>query len=273
MAVDDRVADFPEQWDYGVSAVKRNVRLAEVLAAGLRAQVMSLGDDNRERVFTTEAEVIKQSGLSRGTVREALRLLESEGTITRKRGVNGGIVGHVPDRHIAQRSLVLLVAAQGITVDQFVSFRLVVEPYAAGCAARDATDEERARLRELASADSGSPSGAAALHRAIIRAAHIEVLNLMWDSFSTLTEMETGIEPLSTDDTSAQQHVHELIINAVLAGHSTKAETLMRKHLEAIRDTLREKDRLDEPLIPRTFWTTPEANRLFIDIGGPGVAD
>jgi GntR family transcriptional regulator, transcriptional repressor for pyruvate dehydrogenase complex len=266
MAVGDDVAKFPDEWDYGVSALNRNVRLAEVLAAGLRAQVMSLDEDGRDRVFTTEAEVIKQSGLSRGTVREALRLLESEGTITRKRGVNGGIVGNLPDRQSAQRSLVLLVAAQGITVDQFLSFRLAVEPYAAGRAAADATDEERAQLRELAAADNASPRGAAALHRAIIVAAHIDVLDLMWDSFSTLTELETGIEPLSTKDTSAQAHVHELIVDAIVAGDSQKAESLMRKHLEAIRDTLGDKARLEEPLIPRSFWTTPEANRLFIDL-------
>jgi hypothetical protein len=64
--------------------------------------------------------------------------------------------------------------------------------------------------------------------------------------------------------------VHELIAEAILARDADKAERYMRKHLEAIRETLRDKDRLDQPLIPRSFWNTPEASRLFIESESSG---
>jgi DNA-binding GntR family transcriptional regulator len=61
------------------------------LAAGLRAEILA-GRFNAENPFPTENELCAAHGVSRFTVREALRRLQNEGLIARRRG--SGTVVH-----------------------------------------------------------------------------------------------------------------------------------------------------------------------------------
>lgn len=61
------------------------------LAAGLRAEILA-GRFNAENPFPTESELCAAHGVSRFTVREALRRLQNEGLIARRRG--SGTVVH-----------------------------------------------------------------------------------------------------------------------------------------------------------------------------------
>ena len=82
--------------DLGVDNLGRPAKVSELLADRLRGQILGQGIKAGE-VFSSEPELIARFGLARGTVREALRLLESEGLITIRRGRSGGIEVREPD--------------------------------------------------------------------------------------------------------------------------------------------------------------------------------
>lgn len=69
-------------------ALPRLPKISEQLADRLRATILGRGMRPGDRL-SSEAELISHYGVARGTVREALRLLESEGIIEIRRGAAG----------------------------------------------------------------------------------------------------------------------------------------------------------------------------------------
>src|ERR1700733_11935074 len=79
------------------------------VADELRAQI--IGNDLAPGTrLPSEAQLIEQFGLSRATVREALRLLEAEGLILVKRGPRGGLTVSRPNPSHISRSMATMVA-------------------------------------------------------------------------------------------------------------------------------------------------------------------
>jgi len=90
-----------------------------------------------------ERELKEMFKTSRGTLREALRVLEQKGLITIKTGVNGGaIVQAVTPQHVSE-SLALLIRYQRIPLRDLAEFREGVEGIVAGLAV------ERARKKDI----------------------------------------------------------------------------------------------------------------------------
>ena len=74
-----------------------------------------------------EAELIRQEGVSRSTVREALRILEHEGLVTTRRGGGGAFVT-TPDARQTARSLAALLSVSQAHLRDLFEFRRLVEP-------------------------------------------------------------------------------------------------------------------------------------------------
>ncbi|GAB3870466.1 FadR/GntR family transcriptional regulator [Dactylosporangium cerinum] len=124
----------------------------QVLADRLRVEIMS-GHLLPGARLPTEPQLCEQSGLSRSTVREALRLLSSQHLIVTTRGVNGGSFVAEPDARTLGESLTdgvgLLLANGVVKGDDFLEVRRMLEVPAAGLAA---ARREAHHLRELEAA-------------------------------------------------------------------------------------------------------------------------
>src|SRR6516165_9810097 len=83
-------------------------RVAETVAAELRSRILS-GD--RDYRLPTQNQLVKEFGVSYPSVREALRILKTEGLVTVRRGSVGGAEVHRPDESAAAYHLGL--ALQG----------------------------------------------------------------------------------------------------------------------------------------------------------------
>lgn len=114
--------------------------LAELVAASLRERVvggeMSDGDE-----LPKLEDLVDEFGVSKPTLREALRILESEGIVTVRRGKYGGAVVHVPRAQNAAYSLGLVLRADGVTLGDVGIALQRLEP---ACAALCAEREDRA---------------------------------------------------------------------------------------------------------------------------------
>ena len=122
------------------------------LADELRADITSGRLQPGERL-PPEPELCVRTGVSRSTVREALRLLSSQHLIVTTRGVTGGsFVAHPDAKQLSEAlstGLTLLTNSAGVGLADLLELRRALEVPAAGLAAARRTD---AHLAEVAAA-------------------------------------------------------------------------------------------------------------------------
>jgi DNA-binding FadR family transcriptional regulator len=70
-------------------------RVAESVAAELRARILGQGGEDYQ--LPTQDQLMAEFGVSHPSIREAIRILETEGLVTVRRGKVGGAQVHRPD--------------------------------------------------------------------------------------------------------------------------------------------------------------------------------
>src|SRR3954465_6709508 len=120
-------------------------KLSTALADSITETILRDGLQPGSRL-PPEREMGEQFGVGRGTLREALRVLEAEGLITVRSGPHGGPVVSKPDALRLARLLILLLISWGTTLRSVYDVRILLEPLAAGRAAESATAEQIAQL-------------------------------------------------------------------------------------------------------------------------------
>lgn len=231
-------------------------KASDVLADRLRGQI--LGNQMQPgEPLRSEATLIAETGFSRGTVREALRLLESDGLIEIRRGPHGGIRVAEPDLSHVTRSLALLLTLSGTTMRAFSEFRQLVEPAAAAAAARTATEEQRGWLLALANAGSprnGSWEPSIEFHEALGVCSNNEIVRLVIAAFGQELTWHVPGEQLSDRDMEETRRAHLSIAQAVAAGDADRAAKAMVRHLQQFERVLAANGRLDQPVLPPERW-------------------
>ena len=195
----------------------------------------------------TEAQLAAEFGVSRPTLREALRLLASSHLIRATQGRNGGIyVIHTPNEGMGSslsESIATMLAAETVSLDQLLEARMFLEVPLAGMAARNVSDD---LVRELEQAIAGAcgqrPTSAAFsstdadFHRAIARASGNELLVALtsW----TLDVLEPSIVEKVGPSVDSNDIVdqHRAILDAIARAHRPSAERAMRAHITYVRE-------------------------------------
>lgn len=88
---------------------------------------------------------------SRGTVREALRVLEQKGLVSIRTGVKGGAVVKEANAEAMSDSIGIMIRHQGVSLHHLAEFRKLMEGYVAREAARTAREKELGQLRAILS--------------------------------------------------------------------------------------------------------------------------
>jgi DNA-binding FadR family transcriptional regulator len=117
--------------------------VAQIQEAILQGKIMPGSRLPAERELT---DIFKAS---RGTLREALRVLEQKGLISIKTGVKGGAVVNTPTTHPVSESLDLLIRYQRVSLRDLAEFREGVEGMVAAMAAKRASKEDLQSLKGL----------------------------------------------------------------------------------------------------------------------------
>ena len=138
---------------------------SEQIAAQLRIWLEQQQLKAGERIGT-EQELADEFGVSRPTMREALRLLSAAHLIRVGRGRAGGIfVARTPSEGMSRNlseSIALMLSAQTISMHELLDARLSLEVPIAGRAAVNADDEVVARLEQaIADAEGHQPGSEA----------------------------------------------------------------------------------------------------------------
>jgi DNA-binding FadR family transcriptional regulator len=119
----------------------RQPRLAEVIAAELREGILT-GTYADGDSLPKQEDLIERFGVSPPSIREALRVLETEGLVTVQRGNVGGAVVHAPRAGKVAYMLGLVLEHQGVAVRDITQTLARLDPACAAlCAER--TDRRR----------------------------------------------------------------------------------------------------------------------------------
>jgi DNA-binding FadR family transcriptional regulator len=194
-----------------------------------------------------ETELIAQSGLSRATVREAVRILDAEGIVEVRIGRTGGIFVSQPSQGMLGEWLATQLAMRATTIHTLMEFRRVVEPAAARLAAQRATPEQISQLRQAVN----SPTMEEELdfHLFVADASQNELLRILLRAVHEgLREHRVYHKPAGEADIVAGRRAHRRLFEAIADRDADKAEELMASHLEAVEQLIRRGGELHEPL-------------------------
>jgi GntR family transcriptional repressor for pyruvate dehydrogenase complex len=219
----------------------------QMLADALRARILTR-ELRPGQKLPVEPELADEYDVSRSTVREALRVLASQGLITTVRGVAGGsFVAYPTPQQMSdylQASIGLFAHSEDLAVDSLLEARDMLEVPAAGLAAlrrsADQLEDLRATLGEPAGSDPQQIMDfARAFHETMLRAACSPIVEaLTRPVFEVLYERMlhlTAPEPTW----SRVKDDHQLIFDAIAAGDAEAARAEMQIHLEKLRPACR----------------------------------
>jgi len=121
-------------------------KTAEVVADHIRSRIIR-GELQEGDSLPPETQLMTTLNISRPTLREAFRILETENLISVVRGSRSGARVHVPRVASVSRYAGFVLQSQGTTIRDIYDARLAIEPYVAGVLAEkgDAADCERLR--------------------------------------------------------------------------------------------------------------------------------
>jgi GntR family transcriptional regulator, transcriptional repressor for pyruvate dehydrogenase complex len=132
-----------------VGKVVRVPKTAELIAADLRRQVVT-GTICAGDYLPGESTLMVQYGVSRPTLREAFRILETENLIEIRRGARNGPRVTVPDVSVSGRQVGLLLHMRGGTITDVYEAKVLIEPVCAGLLALRRTSDDIVELTRLA---------------------------------------------------------------------------------------------------------------------------
>ena len=216
-------------------------KTSDVLASEPRKQILN-GVLAPGMSLPTERDLVAQTGLSRGSVREALRILETEHLVKTRPGRNGGLIARQPGDDALAKYVSLFVQGPGIALMSLLQTRDAIEPTLAALAATNRTDAQLRLLVEPTEAvESAFPDLPLLLrenvkwHCAIAVASHNELLRAFMVAISELVYQATAIENFATDNVrEVVIAAHRRILDAIIAQDADAARRRMSRHLAAI---------------------------------------
>jgi GntR family transcriptional regulator, transcriptional repressor for pyruvate dehydrogenase complex len=100
------------------------------IADELRLLIVN-GDLQDGELIGREPDLVERFGVSRPSLREALRILETEGLVEVVRGLRGGVVVRAPSQRMTARTAALVLQSRNVPLVDVFEARSLLEPMAA----------------------------------------------------------------------------------------------------------------------------------------------
>ena len=215
-------------------------KASDVLARELRERILS-GELAEGTTLPAERELVKQTQMSRATVREALRILEVQNLVRVRAGRAGGAFVQRPTSKSMASSVTMLIRGSKIKLADLMETREALEPFSAELAARKRTDDDLAVL-DRANKDIANPDADLAAflqanldwHVGVAAASHNELLIGFMIALSHAIYTGTENAAFVDDDVRAvTARAHRSITNAIRSKDADAAGRRMRRHVHS----------------------------------------
>ena len=223
------------------------------MARQIREQIID-GHLRQGQRLPSESELAVLFGVSKSTVREALRTLASQRLIVTLRGVNGGSFVTQPELdHLEQylaASVGLLSGTAAIRVRDLLEARETLEVPAARLAAVRRSEDDIAALRAALEVERSQPAttfrGHQIVHQAILSASHNPLLMMMTRPIFVVLGTRFLRDRAPAAFWPAVHDDHDEIIERIATGDPERAEQSMLDHLETLRALYEALDEADQ---------------------------
>jgi DNA-binding FadR family transcriptional regulator len=228
------------------ASVVRVPKAGELVAAELRRKIVT-GELEVGEPLPSEANLMTQFGVSRPTLREAFRILESEQLIRVLRGARGGARVLKPDPTVAARYTGVLLQSAGTPLVDVYRARATVEESAIGMAAGRRLAANVKELERLLAEGAGlieDPSAYAehdiVFHLAVVDLAGNTTLKVMADMLLHIISAHNRAfiaahsEGYELPANRTAQRAHAKLIKLLEAGDLETAQLHWRRHLEGV---------------------------------------
>ena len=215
----------------------------------------------------TEADLLSRFDVSRPTLRESLRILESQGVVEMRPGPGGGILVRQPGIGVLAHGLSVFLRLHDVPFLSVLKAREVIEPALAREAAQNGSDQDFAelevsidRMTNIHDDQDAFIEENRIFHSVIARAGKNQVLETFW---STISVLATGEHHGIRYTFGNQKHViaaHRAILAACRARDGAAAAAAMEAHVGALEHLVRNRHRhlLDQP----TSVIAPEGRKV-----------
>ncbi|WP_405813170.1 FCD domain-containing protein [Streptomyces sp. NBC_01390] len=218
--------------------VVRVPKASDVLAAEVRERILS-GEFTEGMALPPERQLVEQTGLSRATVREALRILEVERLVRIRPGRGGGAFVHRPGHESVASTVRLVIRGQQIRLEALHETREAIEPTCAALAAKRGTAADLAELdsaqAELVAAGDDVPRFLRAnvrWHTAVAKAGDNELLIGFMTALSQSIYAATDIDQfMDAEIREVTARAHARITEAIRAQDGPAAMRRMARHV------------------------------------------
>ena len=183
---------------------------SEVVADRLRRHILR-GQYVPGDLLPTERDLAAESRLGRGSIREALRILETQGLVRTHAGRHGGSVVSRPSERLLAQQIDSYAKTHELPLLALVDARAAIEPMVAQLAALTRTDDDVATLHRVADRlDAAAANDRGRFlkdnvkwHHALAVACHNDLLRAFAKSISQLMYDASRIKNFATADVRA----------------------------------------------------------------------
>ena len=225
--------------------VSPKMRMPEAIAQQIEEQIYR-GQLLPDEMLPSESALMKEFGVGRNTVREALRMLEASGLVSVRQGSHGGAIIKGFTAEFVSDFLIKAFRLGGISAEAFHEFRLAIEPSVAEFIAmkKDLDPVLISRMegnieQSKKLLDSGIPTvhGNMDFHVLLAEATGNQLFVII------LRTLRAGLDMIAPESEEGFRfetiEYHGRILDAIKAGDSKSAKELMHEHLLQIREVIR----------------------------------
>jgi GntR family transcriptional regulator, transcriptional repressor for pyruvate dehydrogenase complex len=219
----------------------------QLIADELRSLIVG-GELSEGDSLGHEPDLIERFGVSRPSLREALRILEAEGLISVVRGALGGVVVHEPSGRMTARTAALVLQFRNVPLVDVYDARSVLEPTAAATVARSSrrrsASRELVRLIDEEEAAVDDPEAFAAanadFHERLVALAGNQTLSIVAEMLNEIVSRAvTAVSQSRPPDQSIGTRRRGIrsqrrLVELIAAGDAAGAEKHWRAHMAVV---------------------------------------
>lgn len=219
----------------------REPKMADRVANALRRMVVR-GEIMPGTMLPPESELMEGFGVSRPTLREAFRVLESESLIRVKRGVRGGARVNRPRHGTLARYASLILTYEGVTLRDLYDARATIETSMVMELAQARNPKVITELEEIVEREAQLSTGAEAIarltdfHAAVARLSSNTTLRMVSGMIHHIIvkgnrSLQPTTGPRAEQAMRRSAKVHQMVLQLIKSGDAEGAAELWSRHL------------------------------------------
>jgi GntR family transcriptional repressor for pyruvate dehydrogenase complex len=225
-------------------------KAAELLAARIRGQIIR-SELKEGDALPAESELMERFGVSRPTLREAIRVLEMESLLRMRRGSRGGALVTAPDPRVAARAVGVLLQLRGVSLRDLHEARTMIEPMAArqiaesknASAAIELLRSRNEAVRESVQNFQEFPHNSWLFHKGLVEGTRNQTLTVLLQTVADIIELQLTrrySRPMTPDEAAEQVRqnlrsvrANDKLLKLLESRDADEAEAYWTKHLLA----------------------------------------